>query len=212
MLCDVVALAASKSGSPSMYLYKMYLVPSPGHRTSLFDNTNHSQHDSQIKTSFGPTQKRKEAHLSSTQDLKASERRDPSRDIRPCIRATPHVRPNLLCTNLQISLHPLCLVFQGKRPRPCETSHPERRASTNTPQRRARSTASNPASTATRKQRWKCCVECMNLHPRSAFKSSRQSKKESHDCYKCGPLHSRDCMPFAGLVDICPCLRMTFNE
>lgn len=58
---------------------------------------------------------------------------------------------------------------------------------------------------------WKLCVVCMKLHPHSAFKPSRQSKKENH-CYKCGLLHGRDCMPFAGLVDICPCFSVTFNE
>lgn len=60
-------------------------------------------------------------------------------------------------------------------------------------------------------ERWKCCVVCMKLHSPLAFKPSKQYKKESH-CYKCSLLYGRDCMPYAGLVDICPCVSMTFNE
>ena len=58
-------------------------------------------------------------------------------------------------------------------------------------------------------ERWKCCVVCMNLHPRASFKPSRHAKKGSC-CNKCAILH--DCLPFAGLVDICPCLSIAFNE
>ncbi|KAJ6140135.1 hypothetical protein N7471_006621 [Penicillium samsonianum] len=60
-------------------------------------------------------------------------------------------------------------------------------------------------------ERWKSCVVCMNLHPRSAFEPSKHSNKGSH-CYKCRVLHGIDCIPFAGLVDICPCLSIAFNE
>ncbi|OQD62446.1 hypothetical protein PENPOL_c012G03791 [Penicillium polonicum] len=59
-------------------------------------------------------------------------------------------------------------------------------------------------------ERWKCCVVCMKLHQLSAFEPPRQFKKEPAG-HKCG-FHDRDCMPFAGLVDICPCLSITFNE
>lgn len=59
--------------------------------------------------------------------------------------------------------------------------------------------------------RWGYCVECMRLHPRSAWVQPRRSRKE-HYCCSCGILHQQRCMPFAGMVDICPCLSITFNE
>ncbi|KAJ5528613.1 hypothetical protein N7527_002006 [Penicillium freii] len=60
-------------------------------------------------------------------------------------------------------------------------------------------------------ERWKCCVECMKLHQLSAFEPCRQFKKKGL-CDKCGILVGPYCMPFAGLVDICPCISITFNE
>ncbi|CAI7638784.1 unnamed protein product [Penicillium glandicola] len=50
---------------------------------------------------------------------------------------------------------------------------------------------------------WKCCVV--------SFKRPGHSNKDCH-CYKCGVLQGHDCMPYAGLVDICPCLSIAFKE
>jgi hypothetical protein len=53
--------------------------------------------------------------------------------------------------------------------------------------------------------RWKYCKGCCNLHPRSAWRPPPSpSVSES--------LQQQLCMPYAGMVDICPCLSITFPE
>ncbi|OQD62401.1 hypothetical protein PENPOL_c012G07748 [Penicillium polonicum] len=52
---------------------------------------------------------------------------------------------------------------------------------------------------------WKCCIECLNLHPQSAW-------EKPNDCSDPRLPSGKDCMPWAGLVDICPCTRITFKD
>lgn len=62
--------------------------------------------------------------------------------------------------------------------------------------------------------RWRYCSECWRLHPRSAWHNPRSirflSLKMHNSPYQ--PLDSRGCMPYAGEVDICPCLTITFLD
>ena len=64
--------------------------------------------------------------------------------------------------------------------------------------------------------RWKYCSECWNLHrPYAWYGSSwffwRLSQKLDRFCY--AAVYGRhECMPYAGEVDICPCLTITFCD
>ncbi|KAJ5606908.1 hypothetical protein N7537_003527 [Penicillium hordei] len=53
--------------------------------------------------------------------------------------------------------------------------------------------------------RWKCCIECLHLHPHSAW-------EKPNDCSDPRLPSGKACMPWAGLVDICPCTRITFKD
>ncbi|KMK55131.1 F-box domain-containing protein [Aspergillus fumigatus Z5] len=52
--------------------------------------------------------------------------------------------------------------------------------------------------------RWWACSKCLKLHPRDAF-SSRELKRKPED---------RACLlgNFAGIVDLCPCKKLTFRD
>lgn len=54
--------------------------------------------------------------------------------------------------------------------------------------------------------RWKCCIECLNIHPHSAW------EQPTCESYECQILVGVPCMPYAGLVDICPCQSITFRD
>ena len=47
--------------------------------------------------------------------------------------------------------------------------------------------------------RWACCAGCQKLHPRKEFESFSM----------CQYPHRRECMSWAGLVDLCPCITLT---
>ena len=47
--------------------------------------------------------------------------------------------------------------------------------------------------------RWACCAGCQKLHPRKEFESFSMSQYP----------HRRECMSWAGLVDLCPCITLT---
>ena len=47
--------------------------------------------------------------------------------------------------------------------------------------------------------RWACCTGCQKLHPRKEFESFSMSQYP----------HRRECMSWAGLVDLCPCITLT---
>ncbi|KAJ0414889.1 hypothetical protein BJY00DRAFT_318388 [Aspergillus carlsbadensis] len=49
--------------------------------------------------------------------------------------------------------------------------------------------------------RWKFCVACLRLHPKSEFSWFERGKRP----------RERRCMPTAGIVDICPCMSLTFR-
>lgn len=58
---------------------------------------------------------------------------------------------------------------------------------------------------------WEFCPGCWKLHPRSA---ARRTPKKSH-CLECQfLLHGQQgwCLPSAGVVDLCPCLSITFRD
>ncbi|PKX95834.1 uncharacterized protein P174DRAFT_366739 [Aspergillus novofumigatus IBT 16806] len=52
--------------------------------------------------------------------------------------------------------------------------------------------------------RWSACSKCLKLHPRDAF-SSRELRRKPED---------RVCLlgDFAGIVDLCPCKKLTFRD
>lgn len=62
-------------------------------------------------------------------------------------------------------------------------------------------------------RRWECCLECWKLHPVSS-----QGPRQHPYCSRCHEMHGRDCsghdlcMPYAGYVEICPCLIMSFRD
>ena len=47
--------------------------------------------------------------------------------------------------------------------------------------------------------RWACCAACQKLHPRKEFESFSMSQYPRR----------RECMSWAGLVDLCPCITLT---
>lgn len=63
--------------------------------------------------------------------------------------------------------------------------------------------------------RWKYCSECWSLHPHStwrALKSTRKLRQKPY-CFNCHLIHAQICyMPYAGVVDLCPCLTITFRD
>lgn len=63
--------------------------------------------------------------------------------------------------------------------------------------------------------RWKFCSQCRSLHPHSmwrALQSTRRLHQKSF-CSECHPPGAQKCyLPYAGDVDICPCLSITFHE
>ncbi|OJJ45347.1 hypothetical protein ASPZODRAFT_143982 [Penicilliopsis zonata CBS 506.65] len=63
-------------------------------------------------------------------------------------------------------------------------------------------------------RQWRYCSGCWFLHPPSAWKSPGPTKPRlSPYRYNCGKWHSRrSCMPYAGEVDLCPCLRISFHD
>lgn len=52
--------------------------------------------------------------------------------------------------------------------------------------------------------RWKFCGPCWKLHHPSIW-----NKPKKH-CQQCQTLDKPTCMPYAGIVDLCPCLSITF--
>jgi hypothetical protein len=50
--------------------------------------------------------------------------------------------------------------------------------------------------------RWRVCGACLRLHPRKEFPKSSLKK----------PPLQRRCMTYAGIVDLCPCLSLTFRD
>jgi hypothetical protein len=55
--------------------------------------------------------------------------------------------------------------------------------------------------------RWKLCLECWKLHPRT--KNYLPWKHHCHDCYV---LYGGRCVLDTGVVDICPCLTVTYRD
>ncbi|OJJ35366.1 hypothetical protein ASPWEDRAFT_506779 [Aspergillus wentii DTO 134E9] len=51
---------------------------------------------------------------------------------------------------------------------------------------------------------WKYCFQCWTLHPHSAWQHPK-----GKSCLDCQQLNGRRCMPYAGIVDLCPCLSIT---
>ena len=49
---------------------------------------------------------------------------------------------------------------------------------------------------------WTCCGRCQKLHPRQEFPSF-----ELQD-----PPYKRKCMPWAGILDLCPCVALTIRD
>lgn len=62
-------------------------------------------------------------------------------------------------------------------------------------------------------ERWKYCCDCWILHPQFQIKLDDKTY-----CFDCQKLHNRYCfgsgicMPYAGQVEICPCLTITFRD
>jgi hypothetical protein len=50
--------------------------------------------------------------------------------------------------------------------------------------------------------RWKFCIACLRLHPKCEFSWFERGKSPLERC----------CMPNAGIVDVCPCLSLTFRD
>lgn len=55
--------------------------------------------------------------------------------------------------------------------------------------------------------RWQFCLECWKLHPRT----KRQLPWQNH-CYECHLLYGGQCVIDAGIVDICPCVSITYRD
>lgn len=52
--------------------------------------------------------------------------------------------------------------------------------------------------------RWRACSKCLKLHPRAAFPARDLRRKAEHRTCNLGEL--------AGLVDLCPCKKLTFRD
>lgn len=55
--------------------------------------------------------------------------------------------------------------------------------------------------------RWKFCLECWKLHPRT-----KRQLPWRYECSECHLLHGGRCVMDAGVVDICPCLSITYRD
>lgn len=55
--------------------------------------------------------------------------------------------------------------------------------------------------------RWKFCLECWKLHPRT-----KRRLPWEHHCYECYLLYGGQCVLDAGVVDLCPCLSITYRD
>lgn len=55
--------------------------------------------------------------------------------------------------------------------------------------------------------RWKLCLECWKLHPRT-----KSCLPWRHHCFECYVLYGGRCVLDAGVVDICPCLTITYRD
>ena len=62
--------------------------------------------------------------------------------------------------------------------------------------------------------RWKFCVQCCNLHPRSLWHPQPPWRLDHKACsFGCHRLGSRKCyLPYADEVDICPCLCINLHH
>lgn len=55
--------------------------------------------------------------------------------------------------------------------------------------------------------RWKLCLECWKLHPRT-----KNYLPWNHHCQDCHVLYGGRCAPDTGVVDMCPCLTITYRD
>ncbi|RAL01925.1 uncharacterized protein BO80DRAFT_47253 [Aspergillus ibericus CBS 121593] len=63
---------------------------------------------------------------------------------------------------------------------------------------------------------WRYCDDCWTLHPHSTWRTVQSVRRhlQKRYCSECQLLFQRQirCMPYAGKVDICPCVTITFCD